>query len=73
MTNETQAEPEYISRREAAELTGRDMRTIDRWANQGRLTRYKRGGLQWVVFSRAEVLRMVEPQAQDSPDDAAGE
>lgn len=58
---EQQGQDEFITRREAAELIGRDVRTLDRWANEGRLTRYKQGGLQWVVFRRAEVLRVVEP------------
>lgn len=63
-TKEPQDQPEYITRRQAAELIGRDVRTIDRWANEGRLVRYKRGGLQWVAFKRTEVLAMVAPVAE---------
>lgn len=66
MSTQESQHPEFITRRQAAELIGRDMRTIDRWANEGRLTRYKQGGLQWVVFRRDEVLAMVAPVAEAS-------
>jgi hypothetical protein len=35
-----------------------DPRTVDRWANEGRITRHKVGGLQWVRFDRAELDRI---------------
>lgn len=50
-----------MTRREAADYVGRDPRTVDRWANEGRLTRYKIGGLQHVRFSRAELDAMRAP------------
>jgi hypothetical protein len=51
-----------LTRAAAAELAGVDVRTIDRWANDGRITRYKIGGLQWVRFLEAEILEMKLPQ-----------
>jgi excisionase family DNA binding protein len=51
-----------LTRAAAAELAGVDVRTIDRWANDGRITRYKIGGLQWVRFKRSEILDMKLPQ-----------
>lgn len=35
-----------------------DERTVDRWARQGRITKIKVGGLQWVRFKRDELDRM---------------
>lgn len=32
-----------------------DARTVDRWANEGLITRYKVGGMQWVRFDRDEL------------------
>lgn len=49
---------DLITRRAAAELAGVDVRTVDRWANEGLITRYKLRGMQWVRFSGAEVARM---------------
>lgn len=51
---------DLITRVAAAELAGVGCRTIDRWANEGRITRYKVGGLQWVRFDRYEVANMRE-------------
>lgn len=60
-----------LTRTEAAEHVactdyGRrvDVRTVDRWANEGLITRYKTGGLQWVSFDRDEITeaaKHVEP------------
>jgi excisionase family DNA binding protein len=55
---------DLITRAEAAELAGVNTRTIDRWANEERITRYKVGGLQWVRFDRHEVAGMREPAAE---------
>jgi excisionase family DNA binding protein len=54
---------EFITRAEAAELAGVDTRTIDRWANEGKIIRHKVTGRQWVRFRRAEIEAMtrVEP------------
>lgn len=50
-----------ITRSAAAELAGVDVRTIDRWANEGRITRYKIGGMQWVRFRETEIQLMLTP------------
>jgi excisionase family DNA binding protein len=54
-----------LTRGAAAELAGVDIRTIDRWANEGRLTRHKVGGMQWVRFKRSEVLDLRRPEPVD--------
>lgn len=53
---------DLITRAEAAKLAGVDVRTVDRWANRGLITRYKVGGLQWVRFDAYEVGLMREPE-----------
>jgi len=59
------APEELITRSAAAALAGVDVRTIDRWANEGRITRYKVGGMQWVRFREADIRAMVEPVPDD--------
>ena len=63
---------ELLTREEAAEhmactTYGRTVnpRTVDRWADAGRIARTKLGGLQWVRFRRAELdaLAELEPVA----------
>jgi excisionase family DNA binding protein len=51
-----------LTRAQAATLANVDVRTIDRWANDGLITRYKVGGLQWVRFKKSEILDMRKPQ-----------
>jgi len=63
--SENTDEAAELTRGAAAELAGVDIRTIDRWANEGRLTRHKVGGMQWVRFQRAEVLAMRQPEPVD--------
>lgn len=46
---------EFVTRAEAAELAGVDTRTIDRWANEGRIYRHKVGNRQWVRFRKVEI------------------
>lgn len=60
-----QVEHDMITRSAAAELAGVDVRTIDRWANEHRITRYKIGGMQWVRFKRSEIEAMVTPVPDD--------
>lgn len=57
---------DLITRRAAAELAGVDVRTVDRWANEGLITRYKLRGMQWVRFSGAEVARMRAAEIADA-------
>jgi excisionase family DNA binding protein len=54
-----------LTRQEAADLAHVDVRTIDRWANEERITRYKVGGLQWVRFKRSEIEAMRTPTPED--------
>jgi hypothetical protein len=65
MPNEEQRD--YLSRAEAAELLGRDIRTIDRYRRtegpDGKplLTTYQRPGVQGVSLDREEVERLRHP------------
>ena len=61
-----------ITRAEAGELAGVDPKTVDRWANEGLVTRYKLGGFQWVRFDRDQVAAMRRPIATVETE-AAGE
>jgi excisionase family DNA binding protein len=45
---------EYVTRDEAAELLEVSVRSVERYVEQGRLTKYKRGRY-WVRLSRKEV------------------
>jgi excisionase family DNA binding protein len=60
---------EWITRDEAAELAGVNVRTIDAWANAGRIDRHKVGGMQWVRFNRDQVLAMRQLVPTDKPSD----
>lgn len=54
-------EPFLITREAAGELAGVGPRTVDRWANEGLIKRYKLGRLQWVRFDSREVEVMRRP------------
>jgi predicted DNA-binding transcriptional regulator AlpA len=58
---------QLLTRAQSAELAGVDPRTVDRWANEGRIERLKVGGLQWVRFRRSEILAMVSAEPEDGP------
>jgi hypothetical protein len=49
-----------------------DERTVDRWARQGRITKIKVGGLQWVRYLRDDLDRMgaIQP-ASSAPDQSS--
>lgn len=51
-------EDQWVTRSEAAQLAQVHVRTVDKWANEGRITRRKVGGLQWVRFSLLEIMAM---------------
>lgn len=53
--------PLWLTRKEAAEHMRVNVRTIDRWADDGLLTEYKVGGLQSTRFKRADLDAMVKP------------
>jgi len=51
---------EFISEKEAAQILGVNPRTVSRWADQGRLTRYKQFGLR-VRYKRSEIENFAKP------------
>lgn len=53
------ADPEYLTRQEAADLLRVDVQTIDRYANAGRLTRL-RVGPRRTLFRSAQVRALIE-------------
>src|SRR3982751_1505807 len=57
-------EPFLITREAAGELASVGPRTVDRWANEGLIKRYKLGRLQWVRFDSREVEAMRRPVAE---------
>lgn len=53
----------WLTRKEAAEYCRvRSERTIDRWAEEGRITRYRAEGLQSVRFKRSELDALFVPE-----------
>ncbi len=61
---------EFISEKEAAQFLGVNPRTVGRWADQGRLTRYKQFGLR-VLYKRDEIENFAKPipDIQPIPDE----
>lgn len=55
-------EDEYITVPEAAALAGKDPKTIRRWFNEGRLTKY-RVGPRSVRVRRSELVQLITPVA----------
>ncbi len=51
---------EFISEKEAAQFLGVNPRTVSRWADQGRLTRYKQFGLR-VRYKWSEIENFAKP------------
>lgn len=60
-------EPELVSRRRAVELTGVSLRTLERLANRGRITEYRKAlpdsDGNWVFYDLNEIkaLRKARP------------
>jgi len=50
---------QFVTRKEAADLLGVNVRTIDRYGDQGRLQRYMR--LDRIVYKREDVEALNEP------------
>jgi excisionase family DNA binding protein len=59
-------EVEYITVPEAARLAGKDPKTIRRWFNEQRLTKY-RVGPRSVRVRRSELMQLITPQPVASP------
>jgi len=51
---------EFISEKEAAQILGVNPRTVSRYADQGRLARYKQFGLR-VRYKRSEIENFAKP------------
>lgn len=60
-----QGDEEYITVQEAAELLGVKRRTVERYAEEGRLTRYRRGVRRQVFFNRKQVETLLEIRPED--------
>jgi excisionase family DNA binding protein len=58
---------QWFSRRAAAEYISVSPKTIDTWAREGRLTKYKISGTRSVRFSRTDLDALVEPDDPESP------
>lgn len=54
-------ETRWLTRQEAADLLKVNPRTVDRYARQGKLTKHKARGTQFVVFPAAEVEALATP------------
>lgn len=63
------AEPEYLTRQEAADLLRVDVQTIDRLARRGKLTRYRapssgdKGGKGRTLYRADQVRQVIEESA----------
>ena len=51
---------EFISEKEVAQILGVNQRTVGRWADQGKLTRYRQFGVR-VRYKRVEVENFARP------------
>jgi excisionase family DNA binding protein len=60
----------WLTRQEAAERARVDVRTIDRWAREGRITRHKVEGLQSVRFTVAEIDALIVPETTPEREEA---
>jgi excisionase family DNA binding protein len=52
----------WLTKAEAGELMRVSPRTIDAWAEAGRITRHRVAGLQSVRFARAELEALLVPE-----------
>jgi excisionase family DNA binding protein len=52
----------WLTRKEAAEHLRVHVRTVDKWADEGRITRYKVEGIQSVRFKREELDALMVPE-----------
>lgn len=58
----------YLSPKEASELLGVARRTLDRYADEKRIQKYRRG-LHSIVFKRSDVLRLKQELEEIKPVD----
>jgi excisionase family DNA binding protein len=56
----------WLTRKELATYARVDVRTVDRWANQGLIQRYRAEGVQSVRFKRSEAEALFQKVAEPS-------
>jgi len=59
---------EYLTIEDAAEFLGKSRRTLERYVEQGRITRYRRGLLRNVYFKRTDVESLKASFSEYHPD-----
>ncbi len=64
----SQGSEEYMTPEEAGALLGISRRTLERYANAGRIRKYRRG-IRNVFFKRSEVERLKDELSQIRPED----
>jgi excisionase family DNA binding protein len=60
--SETATESPWMTRAEAADYLRVTERTVDRYADAGRLTKHRVEGVQSVRFARSEVMSLVSTE-----------
>lgn len=68
MTND---DTQWVSRKEAAEMAGVTMRTVDRWADAGRIVRHE-DGRGHIRFRLDEVQNMIRIEPVPVQDETEG-
>jgi excisionase family DNA binding protein len=64
----SQKSEEYLNPEEAGALLGISRRTLERYANAGRIRKYRRG-IRNVLFKRSEVEKLKDELSQIRPED----
>jgi excisionase family DNA binding protein len=64
----SQNSEEYLNPEEAGALLGLSRRTLERYANAGRIRKYRRG-IRNVLFKRSEVEQLKDELSQIRPED----
>lgn len=65
----SQDNEDYLNTNEACALLGVTRRTLERYAEQGRIKRYKRGISRTVYYKRSELNRLLEYHPEDQNED----
>jgi len=60
--------PEYLTPEEACAILGVSRRTLERYADAGRIRKYRRG-VRNVVFKRSEVEKLRDELSEIRPED----
>ena len=64
-----QGEEKYLTTKEACEFLGVTRRSLERYAEQGRITRYKRGITRAVYYKQSELARLLEYRPENDAKD----